>query len=70
MLMHADQSSLGSADPLIMSNGRDLLDMICRGYESPDGEGDKEDELFDYSETATLLARQTMSRLLYWGISI
>ena len=52
-----------TADPLIMGNGRDMLEMVCNSYESPsegegggsDGEGggdDDEDghEQFDFSE--------------------
>ncbi len=30
------------ADPLIMENGRDLIDMICTSYESPVTDGDED----------------------------
>lgn len=39
--------SLVVADPLIMDNGRDILDMICSSYESP--EDADEDEHFNFS---------------------
>ena len=49
------------ADPLIMSNGVDMLDMVCNSYESPpegeragageeEGTSDDEAEQCDFSE--------------------
>ena len=38
----------GHADPLVMGNGRDLIDMICKGFESPDFSD--EEEQYNYSE--------------------
>jgi hypothetical protein len=35
-------------DSLIMENGRDLMDMICNAYESPDS--DDEHDHYNFSE--------------------
>ena len=37
------------ADPLVMGNGRNLIDMLCKGFESPDSSDDDEEQ-YDYSE--------------------
>ena len=42
----------GSADPLVMENGRNLIDMICKGFESPDIVKDEEEQ-YNYSEAAS-----------------
>ena len=46
---------LNNADPLIMSNGVDMLEMVCTSYESPGGgehggddQDDSEEEQFDF----------------------
>lgn len=48
-------------DPLMMSNGIDMLEMVCNSYESPDEEAGGEDEenddeaeQFDFSEHTPL----------------
>ena len=50
-------AALPPKDPLIMSNGMDMLEMVCNAYESPEGGedgGGSEDEVeqYDLSERA------------------
>ena len=50
------------ADPLPMGNGRDLIEMICKGYESPDDDAES-DEHYNYSETAHVHGNPAGKRL-------
>lgn len=59
----------GSFRPLVMSNGRDLVQMACHAYEDQDDPEDPEDpeeERFDFSEWA---AWQERGPRCMWGLA-
>lgn len=45
-------------DRLEMSNGMDLVDMVCTSYETPDEEQEMAEQLFDFSNFRVLVLRQ------------
>lgn len=48
-----------SFDPLIMENGKDLLEMVCTAYETPNEDCDEEEEPFDFSAQQASFVRCT-----------